>query len=107
MTRRMRALILVCVSFAWLGCGDDSNDGPSTECIDACSRIEDACNSTTEDCAEDCQDDFNACPSEMQALLDCIDSSVLECDPDQDQGLAEAPCEAEHEALGVCGPDAF
>jgi len=101
MTRLATCLLLVCISFLGLGCGSSSG------CADACSRIESACNSTTADCVEDCEDDLDTCPAEMQALLDCLDSSVLECDPDQDQGLAEAPCEAEHAALSDCGADAF
>ncbi|MEM7138659.1 MAG: hypothetical protein AAF500_18920 [Myxococcota bacterium] len=105
--RNIAITALACALLTVGACGDSSNEAPSQRCVDACVLIENACNSTTPDCAEDCQDDLDECPVEMNALLDCVEASVLQCDAAQDQGLAEAPCEADHAALEVCGADAF
>ena len=93
-------LVLVFTTF---GCG--SSD--ASDCEQACDRIEDACMSTTSDCAEDCSEDLDECRDEMSAVLDCVLSSQLRCDPGQDQGLAEAPCQPEHDAAELCGVDPF
>ncbi|MEM7435599.1 MAG: hypothetical protein AAF436_10645 [Myxococcota bacterium] len=103
-----RVAIFLGSLLASVGCGDGSSaNPPSEQCVEACVRIEAACGSTTPDCASDCQDDLDRCPTEMGALLECVDANTIECDADQDQGLAEAPCEDDHAALGECGADAF
>lgn len=105
---RLTHVILVCALLAAAGCSDSSSTSAmASQCEATCTVIEEACSSTTSDCAQDCEDDLDTCPTEMQAVLDCVNGSELQCDPEQDQGLAEAPCEAEHTALSVCGADAF
>jgi hypothetical protein len=86
-----------------LGC----DSSVASVCEEACDLIEDACMSTTADCVEDCSADLDLCPDEMGAVLACLLVSDLECDPEQDQGLAEAPCEEEHDAAELCGSDPF
>lgn len=98
--RTLLSMALVMIAF---GCG--SSD--ASVCEQACDLIEKACMSTESDCAQDCSEDLNECPDEMNAVLDCLVASELECDPEQDQGLAKAPCEAEHDAAEQCGSDPF
>jgi len=94
--------------------GCSSSDGSSsidTKCQQACDAIEAACMSTESDCGGDCTEDLADCPSEMGAVLDCVlgNASRLQCDPEEDQGLAAAPCEAEHMAVAEppCEKDPF
>lgn len=100
-----RALLLAAAAVMVVACGG-SDEAPAV-CVTACDRIEDACQSTTPDCVDDCADDLVNCGDEMLAVLDCVLVSELQCDADQDQGLAEAPCQAEHDAAEVCGSDPF
>lgn len=95
----------VAIALAMLVVGCGSSD-PS-ECEQACDRIEQACLGRESDCVDDCSEDLDECPDEMQAVLDCVLASELRCDPEQDQGLAEAPCQDEHDATELCGADPF
>lgn len=98
--RTLLGLALMMIAF---GC--DSSD--ASICTQACDLIEDACMSTSSDCVEDCSADLDLCPDEMGAVLACVLTSELECDPEEDQGLAKAPCEEEHDAAELCGSDPF
>ncbi|MFW2390472.1 MAG: hypothetical protein ACN4G0_19205 [Polyangiales bacterium] len=94
------------------GCSSTDGGGNiDTKCQQACDAIETACMSTESDCGQDCTEDLADCPSEMGAVLDCVlaNTSRLQCDPEEDQGLAEAPCEAEHMAVAAppCEKDPF
>lgn len=99
-----RTLSTMALAMIALGCGGSSD---ASVCEQACDLIEDACMSTTADCVEDCSQDLADCPDEMGAVLDCVAASELQCDPTQDQGLAAAPCEDEHDAAELCGSDPF
>lgn len=94
-------------------CGGSSNEngGTNEKCNQACQAIQAACMSAESDCAEECTEDLADCPTEMGAVLDCMmaNEGQLQCDPDEDQGLAEAPCEAEHAAVHAapCEKDPF
>ena len=90
-------------------------DLPAT-CEEVCTRIAAECPGVSQDdpadCVPDCLADIQNCPAEMQAVLDCVDATegALQCDPNQDQGLAEAPCDAEHAAVtdpAGCDRDPF
>ena len=105
MEKRMAKDILVAWVLVVTACGCGSSD--VSECEAACTLIEAACMSTESDCVDDCSDDLDECPDEMSAVLDCVFTSVLQCDPEEDQGLAEAPCEQEHAAVKLCGADPF
>ncbi|MGB5812156.1 MAG: hypothetical protein WBG86_16590, partial [Polyangiales bacterium] len=61
----------------------------------------------TPDCVDDCVDDVERCPTQMDALFDCLAANTLQCDPDEDQGLAQAPCQPEHASVMECGADPF
>ncbi|MDH3846039.1 MAG: hypothetical protein OES69_19020 [Myxococcales bacterium] len=98
-----RTLLIMALALSAFGCG--SSD--ASVCRQACDLIEEACMSTTPDCVGECSEDLNDCPDEMGAVLDCLFASELQCDPGQDQGLAEAPCKAEHDATALCGKDPF
>lgn len=104
---RLLHLALLCgVLIAALACGSSSD-----KCARACDAIQSACQSVESDCVDDCVDDLDACPAEMGAVLDCVlaNESRLQCDADEDQGLAEEPCEAEHDAVHAapCDSDPF
>ncbi|MGB8331956.1 MAG: hypothetical protein WCE62_17655 [Polyangiales bacterium] len=99
-----RTLSTMALAMIALGCGGSSD---ASVCEQACELIEEACMSTTPDCVEDCSQDLADCPDEMGAVLDCVAASELQCDPAQDQGLAAAPCEEEHDAAELCGSDPF
>lgn len=96
---------LLGMGLAMIAWGCDSSE--ASVCEQACNLIEEACMSTTSDCVDDCSADLDLCPDEMGAVLACLLTSELECDPEQDQGLAEAPCEEEHDAAELCGSDPF
>jgi len=96
---------LLSTALAMIAFGCSSSD--ASVCERACGLIEEACMSTTSDCIEDCSEDLDGCPDEMSAVLDCVVASELQCDPEQDQGLAEAPCQEEHDAAELCGADPF
>ena len=98
-----RTLLSMALAMIAFGCG--SSD--ASVCKRACDLIEEACMSTTSDCVGECSEDLDDCPFEMEALLDCLVANELQCDPEQDQGLAEAPCEEEHDATELCGKDPF
>ena len=100
------------VLVAAVACGSSSSDsGVNEKCVQACDAIQDACGSAEADCGDDCASDLDACPAEMDAVLDCVlaNQSQLQCDADEDQGLAEAPCETEHAAVHAapCKSDPF
>ena len=101
MVKRLLFGTALAVVAAGCGSSDDS------ECEQACETIEQACSSTTSDCVSECSDDVDRCADEMDALFACIATSELRCDPGQDQGLAEAPCQTEHDAVNACGADPF
>ena len=101
MTQQM-VFALALAAMAW-GCGSSS----ASVCEQACSAIQEACMSRAPDCVADCEADLVSCPDEMGAVLDCVLASELQCDPAQDQGLAEAPCQQEHAAVAACGADPF
>lgn len=101
----MMERILLSTALAMIVFGCNSSD--ASDCERACDLIEEACMSTTSDCVGDCSEDLGECPDEMSAVLDCVFASELQCDPEQDQGLAEAPCEEEHDAAELCGADPF
>jgi len=99
-----RTLLSMALAMIALACGSSE----PTICGQACDLIERACMSTTSDCARECAEDLADCPAEMMAVLDCvIAASELQCDAGQDQGLAEAPCQEEHDATELCGKDPF
>jgi hypothetical protein len=112
----MRALGFVSLCgflLAIASCGSSSNDSGSIDqkCEQACQAIQAACMSAESDCGQECSEDLADCPTEMGAVLDCIlaNQSQLQCDPEEDQGLAEAPCEAQHAAVHAapCEKDPF
>lgn len=84
-----------------------SGGGGNERCQQACASIQAACMSTEADCVGDCSSDFASCPVEMGILLDCIAGNAIQCDPEQDQGLAEDPCRTEHDMVQACGKDPF
>ena len=98
--RTTLSTVLMALTFA-------CSSSDSSECQDACNLIEQACGSTTEDCVDDCAEDLTDCPDEMTAVLDCVSMNQIQCDPGEDQGLAEAPCEEQHRAVESCGKDPF
>lgn len=103
----MNERTLLGMALAMIAFGCSSSDASPSVCQQACDLIEEACMSTASDCVGDCSADLAECPDEMSAVLDCLFANELQCDPEQDQGLAEAPCEDEHDAVEVCGPDPF
>lgn len=111
--RELPFLPLCVFLLAIAGCGSssDGNGSVDQKCEQACQAIQAACMSTDSECGEECTEDLSDCPTEMDALLDCViaNQSRLQCDPEQDQGLAEAPCEAEHAAVHAppCDKDPF
>ncbi len=99
-----RTLLSTALALIAFACGSSE----ATICSQACDLIERACMSTTSDCARECAEDLADCPDEMMALLECVFAATeLQCDPGQDQGLAEAPCQEEHDATELCGKDPF
>lgn len=76
-------------------------------CESACAAINSACMSIEDDCVSDCVGDFIDCAFEMGALLDCMEANPIQCDPNEDQGLAQAPCAFEHSQVEFCGKDPF
>lgn len=111
--RVLRFVPLCGFLLAIAGCGSSSNEssGINEKCEQACQAIQAACMSAESDCGEECSEDLADCPVEMDAVLDCVlaNKSQLQCDPEEDQGLAEAPCEAEHTAVQEppCEKDPF
>lgn len=93
------------LALAVIAFGCSSSD--ASVCEQACGLIQQACMSAAADCVPDCADDLAECPDEMGAVLDCLLGSELQCDSAQDQGLAEAPCQQEHDAAEACGADPF
>lgn len=113
---RLLSLLSTAVLLLAVACGSDSSQDssdpeirsePNERCESACAAIQAACASTEADCATDCTDDLNACPVEMGLVLDCVLASQLQCDPEQDQGLAREPCASEHTMVENCGNDPF